>query len=181
MSLHLVFLHGPVAAGKYTVAGELAALTGFELYHNHLVVDEVLRQHPFGTPEFVARRDRLWRDFFAQFPRPDRARLIFTFNPENTVPQAFIDWLFTELPCRGVQLLSIGLTASETAIEERIGSKQRRRFKKLTDVALYRQLRDRGTFATPLIPRTDLLIDTGTASPGAAARQIAAHFQLTGP
>ena len=30
-SVNLVFLHGPAAAGKYTVARELAALTGFEL------------------------------------------------------------------------------------------------------------------------------------------------------
>ena len=66
--MHLVFLHGPAAAGKYTVAKELAALTGFELYHNHLVVDAVLRQHPFGTPGFVTMRDRLWREFFAQSP-----------------------------------------------------------------------------------------------------------------
>jgi hypothetical protein len=51
-------------------------------------------------------------------------------------------------------------------------------FKKLTDVALYRQLRDSGTFATPHIPRTDLRIDTGVTMPGAAARQIADCFQL---
>lgn len=173
----LLFLHGPAAAGKYTVARQFAALTGFELYHNHLVVDEVLRQHPFGTPEFVARRDRLWRDFFAQFPGPGRARIIFTFNPENTVPQEFIDWLFSELPRRGVELRSVGLTASEAVLEARIGSEQRQQFKKLTDVALYRRLRDGGAFATPLIPRTDLWIDTGRLAPAEAAAQIARHFK----
>ena len=48
----LLFLHGPPATGKLTVARELAALTGWELFHNHLVVDAVLRDHPFGTPGF---------------------------------------------------------------------------------------------------------------------------------
>lgn len=176
--MHLVFIHGPAAAGKYTVAKELAALTGFELYHNHLAVDEVLKTHAFGTPGFVAERDRLWRDFFAQFPGPDRANIIFTFNPENTVPQAFIDWLFTEPARRGVKFASVEITADETVIESRIASKQRQQFKKLTDVVLYRQLRDSGVFATPIIPRTDLHIDSGKLAPAEAAGRIAVHFRL---
>ena len=174
----LVFLHGPAAAGKYTVARELAMLTGFELYHNHLVVDEVLKSHAFGTPGFVAERDRRWREFFAQYPGPARPNIIFTFNPENTVPQAFIDWLFTELARRGLQLHSVEITASEAVIESRLCTTQRQQFRKLTDVALYRQLRASGAFAMPFIPRTDLRIDTGTTAPADAARRLSAHFRL---
>ena len=174
----LVFLHGPAAAGKYTVGRELAAGTGFELYHNHLVVDEVLKQHAFGTPGFVAERDRRWREHFAAAAADPRRRLIFTFNPENSVPQAFIDWLFTELPARGTTLHSVGLVLSEPAIEARLGSDQRKGFRKLTDLALYRQLRDTGTFATPIIPRTDLEIDTEHATPSDSADCIARHFNL---
>jgi len=176
--VHLLFLHGPAAAGKYTVAKELAARTGFELYHNHLVVDEVLKTHAFGTPGFVADRDRLWREFFTQFPGSGRANIIFTFNPENTVPQAFIDWLFAEPVRRGVKLTSVEITADEATIESRIASKQRQQFRKLTDLALYRQLRDSGAFATPLIPRTDLRIDTGKVPPAEAAAQIVRQFGL---
>lgn len=176
--MHLLFLHGPAAAGKYTVAKKLAALTGYELYHNHLVVDEVLKNHVFGTPGFVAERDRRWREYFAQFPGPGRANLIFTFNPENSVPQAFIDWLFAEPVRRGVKLTSVEITADETVIESRIASQQRQQFKKLTDVALYRRLRDTGAFATPLIPRTELRIDTGKVLPAEAAALIARQFGL---
>ena len=175
--MHLLFLHGPAAAGKYTVVKEFAALTGFELYHNHLVVDEVLKTLAFGTPGFVAERDRLWRDFFTQFPRPGRANIIFTFNPENTVPQAFIDWLFGELPRRGVTLYSVEVTASEAVIETRLASASRQQFRKLTDLALYRQLRAAGAFSSPIIPRTDLRIDTGTVASSEAARHIAARLR----
>lgn len=174
----LVFLHGPVAAGKYTVGRELAARTGFELYHNHLVVDEVLKEHAFGTPGFVAERDRRWRQHFAAAAGDSQRRLIFTFNPENSVPQAFIDWLFTELPARGTTLHSVGLILNEAAIESRLATDQRKGFRKLTDLALYRQLRDSGTFATPLIPRTDLTIDTEHSTPAASAGHITQHFHL---
>jgi len=175
----LAFLHGPAAAGKYTVGRELAARTGFELYHNHLVVDEVLKRHPFGTPGFVRERDRLWREHFAAAvaAQPPR-RLIFTFNPENTVPQAFIDWVFAELPARGATVHSVGLVLSEGAIEARLATDQRKGFRKLTDLALYRQLRDAGTFTTPVIPRTDLQIDTEHAAPAESAALIAKYFNL---
>jgi hypothetical protein len=176
----LVFIHGPAAAGKYTVGRELAARTGFEFYHNHLVVDAVLKEHAFGTPGFVSERDRRWREHFAAAAADPRRRLIFTFNPENSVPQAFIDWVFTELPARGTTLYSVGVVLSEAAIEARLATDQRKGFRKLTDLDLYRQLRAAGTFATPLIPRTDLTIDTEHTAPADSAAQIVAHFRLGG-
>lgn len=174
----LLFLHGPPAAGKYTVGRELAARTSFELYHNHLVVDEVLKRHAFGTPGFIAERDRRWREHLGAAAGDPAGRVIFTFNPENSVPQTFVDWLFAELPARGATLHSIGLFPGEAAIEARLASAQRQSFRKLVDLDLYRRLRDAGTFATPRIPRTDLEIDTERSTPAESARLIAAHFGL---
>jgi hypothetical protein len=171
--VHLIFIHGAPATGKYTVARELAALTGHELYHNHLVVDEVLKTHAFGSPGFVAERDRRWREHFTTAAGDPGRKLLFTFNPENTVPQAFIDWMFTDLPRRGVKLFSVQLIASEADIEARLNSTQRQGFKKLTDLEFYRQLRDSGAFATPVLPPADLVLDTGRHSPVEAARLIA--------
>lgn len=172
----LVFIHGAPATGKYTVGRELAALTGFELYHNHLVVDEVLKHHAFGTPGFVAERGQAWRTHLTTAARDPVRRIIFTFNAEDSVPQDFIDWLFADL--RGVMLHSVRLDLAEPSIEARLASAQRQSFRKLTDLALYRQLRDRGAFARPTIPRTDLVIDTGETSPRDAAARIADHFGL---
>jgi hypothetical protein len=170
--MKLVFVHGPAAVGKYTVGRELAVLTGCEFYHNHLVVDEVLKYHTFGTPGFIEHRDRLWREHFEKALREKKTGLIFTFNPENTVPQAFLDWLFDSCQRAGVPLVSVELTASERAIETRLATTQRQQFKKLTDLALYRRLRDSGAFLSPVVPRTDLRIDTEKNGPKEAARLI---------
>src|SRR3712207_8263459 len=40
MSTHLLFLHGPPAVGKLTVARRVAELTGWRLFHNHLRSEE---------------------------------------------------------------------------------------------------------------------------------------------
>jgi hypothetical protein len=175
----LIFLHGPPATGKYTIGRELAARTGLELFHNHLVVDAVLARHAFGSPEFVAERDRLWRERLEVVGRDGARGVIFTFNPENSVPQAFIDWLFAALPrANAVALHSVAVTASEAVIESRLASAQRQGFRKLTDLALYRQLRAAGVFDSPRIPRSDLTIDSEQLTPAMAAEQIARTFAL---
>ena len=33
--MNLIFIYGPPATGKLTIATELAALTGYTLFHNH--------------------------------------------------------------------------------------------------------------------------------------------------
>ncbi|KAI9012205.1 hypothetical protein DFJ74DRAFT_296421 [Hyaloraphidium curvatum] len=177
--MRLVFLYGAPATGKYTVGRELAALTRFELYHNHLVVDDVLRRHAFGTPGFIAERDDAWREHLGAAARRKEGGLIFTFNPENSVPQGFIDWLFADLPREtGSTLFSVELVAPESEIEARLASEQRQGFKKLTDLELHRRLREDGVFQTPVIPRTDLWINTVGLPPGEAARQISERLSL---
>jgi len=176
--MNLLFLHGRPATGKLTIARKLVTLTGYQLYHNHVAVDEALQLHAFGTAGFVQARDRLWRTYLMRVAGEQPAGVIFTFNPENSVPQEFINWLFDGWATAGGTVLSVELGARESVIESRIPISQRRHFKKLTDPALYRQLRAEGAFDKPVIPRSDLRIDTGRMSPDEAAREIVARFDL---
>jgi hypothetical protein len=168
-----VFLHGPPAVGKLTIARELAARTGLRLFHNHLTVDLALSLYDFGTPGFVALREEVWLAAIHRSLADRLPGMIFTFNPESSVPQRFIDELFAEVPRRGGTLVSVGITASEAEIERRLVSEARRQHGKLVDLGLYRQLRARGVFASPLIPRTDLEIDSERVLPATAAARIA--------
>jgi hypothetical protein len=99
--------------------------------------------------------------------------LIFTFNPENTVSQHYVDGLFAKVAAAGGEVIPVELFANESKIEERIGSESRRREGKVMDVPMYRNLRARGAFDSPVIPAPRLRIDTGEISPAEAAVQIA--------
>src|SRR5262245_57197679 len=87
--MDLVFLHGPPAVGKLTVARELARLTGFRLFHNHLTVDAVTAVFDFGTEPFITLREHIWLTVFAEAARHD-VSLVFTFTPERTVRPSFV-------------------------------------------------------------------------------------------
>jgi len=51
--MKLVFIYGSPAAGKLTVAYEVAARTGFKVFHNHLTINCVRPIFDFGTPPFA--------------------------------------------------------------------------------------------------------------------------------
>jgi len=87
--MKLIFLYGAPAVGKLTVAQELARLTGYRLFHNHLTVDLVSSLFPFGSEPFVQLREKIWLAAFAQAARQN-VSLIFTFNPERSVRERFI-------------------------------------------------------------------------------------------
>src|SRR5712692_6817289 len=50
--MKLVFIYGPPASGKLTVATELAKLTGFRLFDNHVSIQFVQSIFEFGTKTF---------------------------------------------------------------------------------------------------------------------------------
>jgi len=175
--MKLLLLHGPPAVGKLTIGREVAARTGWRLFHNHLVVDLVLAVYDFGTPGFVALREQLWLAVFRQALADRLPGLIFTFNPENSVPQRFIDELVVEVAARGGEVIPIELTAREAEIERRIDTASRRQHGKLVDRALYRKLRDSGVFGTPVMPSPRLRVDTGQVTPPEAAERIIAALQ----
>ena len=172
--MKLVLIYGRPAVGKLTVARELSRLTGWRLFHNHLTVNLALALHEFGTPGFVALRDRIWREAFASAAAAKLPFLIFTFNPEATVPQRFIDELMCLVAADGGEVIPVELTASEPDIERRLGSKERAREGKALDAATYARLRGLGSFDSPAMPRPRLSIDTSKSLPEESARRIAA-------
>ncbi len=175
--MRLLFLYGPPAAGKLTIARDVAARTGWRLFHNHLTVNLALALYDFGTPGFIALREKIWLDVlrYAMADTSLPGGLIFTFNPENSVPQRFIDELFAELTLQGGEVIAVELTAEERVIEARLANSSRVENGKLVDLALYRQLRAAGVFDSPVIPAAARLqLDTGKLSVGESVDRIVA-------
>ncbi len=175
--MNLVFLYGRPAVGKLTVARRLAELAGLRLFHNHLVVDTALSLYDFGTEGFVALRAALWDACLAQvLADRDSAGLVFTFNPERTVSQAAVDGWFRDWRHAGIAVHVVELVCDEATLEARMGAGSRQPTGKLTDVALYRRLRDDGAFDSPVIPGPALRVDTTAQSPEQSASEIFANL-----
>lgn len=175
--MQLIFIHGPAAAGKLTVARELEALTRYPVFHNHLVLDAVGSVFPFGSEPFIRLRQQFWLAMFEAAAKADRS-LIFTFAPENTVPDDFIDRTIEVVEAFGGRVLFVRLTVSVEDQERRVVSPERHAFHKLTSVEVLRRFRNSGAADYRPIPDSGLTIDTGEASPAQAAARIVQAFAL---
>jgi chloramphenicol 3-O-phosphotransferase len=171
--MKLVFLHGPPAVGKLTIARALAALTGFRLFHNHLTVDLVSSLFPFGSEPFILLREQIWLAAFGEAAR-NNVSLIFTFNPERTVRERFVRDAIDMVGSAGGQVTFIELTCAEEELERRMGDASRKEFGKLASVEQYRSLQDAGAFQFPKLPE-GLLLDTTNRLPAETAKLISEH------
>ena len=169
--MQLVFLYGPPASGKLTIAKELASRTGVALFHNHLVVDAVSAVFPFGSPEFIRLRERFWLDMFQAAAVAGRS-LIFTFCPESTVAADFPSRVAAIVEDTGGRVLFVALRLDRAEQERRLVNADRAAFGKLRSVEILRQLHDDVDRCTAAMPAAALTIDTNEVRPGEAAGEI---------
>jgi chloramphenicol 3-O-phosphotransferase len=173
--MKLVFLHGPPAAGKLTIGRELAALTDFGLFHNHLTVDLVSSLFLFGSEPFILLREQVWLAAFAEAVRND-VSLIFTFAPEHTVRERFVQETVDLVAAAGGQVIFVQLICSEEELDRRVEEASRKGLGKLSSVEEYRTLRDAGAFQFPQLPN-GLILDVTTLKPAESAQLIRDYIE----
>jgi adenylylsulfate kinase-like enzyme len=176
--MRLIFLYGLPGAGKLTVARELGSLTGWNIFHNHLTVDLLLSVFSFGSPEFVELRQQIWLSVIDAAAATDTEGLIFTFNPENSVRQGFVDAVQTVIAKHRGTIDFVEIFCEEAVLEVRLDTPNRRQMKKLLSVELFRELRGQGVFDSPQMPRPQLRVDTTHQSPQESAAQILKELEL---
>ena len=176
MKSQVVLLFGRPGVGKFTVGQVLAAETGFRLLHNHAVVDLVEALFAFGTPAFVALRERLWLEAVDAALAASVPGLILTFAPERTVPQSFLDELRGRTESNGGALRLVELRCAPAALDRRIEDGSREHFGKLRDAKRYHEMEAAGVFTRPIMPPAEMVVETTDVTPDEVARRIAVHL-----
>jgi len=169
--LQLVFIYGPTASGKLTVARELCKLRPYKLFHRHLVEDMAAAVFPREGEHFMRVREYSLLQVFREATEAN-VSLVFTFLPERTTRESFISHTCVIVDRLGGQMAFVELTCPEDVIESRLANPDRRAWGKITDVAEYRALRDKGRFGYHYLPIPRVRIDTSEVSATDAAARI---------
>ena len=177
--MKLIFLYGLPATGKLTIAQEVASLTGYKLFHNHLAVDLLLSVFEFGSPAFVNLREQIWLSVFEQACRSGIPGLIFTFAPERTVRPKFIREACDAVKQWGDEIDFVELVCPLSELKLRLDAPSRQNYQKLTSLSLFEQLHADGTFDSSYMPKPWLTLDTSLCTPKQAASQIVKTLGLT--
>jgi len=169
-SPRLVFLYGPPAVGKLTVARAIAGREPFKVLHNHVAIDPVVEVLPFGTPAFWRIVGGLRRDLVAAAAE-EGIDLIYTFvfAPGD---EQHVEDIVTAYEERGGSVLFVQLLASRDVLLRRVLAEDRKLHGKISEPATLEPLLDQYDNFTASIGREDLVIDLGTTSAAEAAEQI---------
>ncbi len=176
--MRLIFMYGLPATGKLTVGKELAAITGYKLFHNHLAVDLLLSVFEFGSPQFIELRETIWLSVFASAAQANLPGLVFTFAPETTVRPQFLTNAIKTVENYGGEVDFVQLICPISELKQRLENESRKQYQKLASVDLFEQLHEAGIFATGPMPKPAITIDTAQCTPAEAASRIARELNL---
>jgi hypothetical protein len=173
--MKLILIYGAPAAGKYTVGTELARLTGYKLFHNHLSIDCVKPVIDFGTPAFWRVIKVIRNETIAEAAR-EGISVIHTFCYEFGADDKQLAELIAAAEDNGGEIHLVLLLASKEVRRQRMANDSRVQLQKLTDPKAV----DRSTCVLdrPFPGRETLEIETTALSPEAAANQIIEHYKL---
>jgi hypothetical protein len=172
-----LFIYGPPAVGKLTVAKSVVAVRpAFKLFHNHVVVDTVAALFPFGHRTYFDLVGRFRRELIEAAARHGLDLVItYAYALED---EAAVEGYSNLVRACGGQLLGVQLTAPPDTLAERVSLRSRRAYGKLNDAALLRDVLARWDFSQRIPNAPTLSIDTTVVGPADAASRIIEHYGL---
>ena len=173
--MKVIFLYGPPASGKLTIAKKLAEKTGISLFHNHLTFDlaEVLYE-PFTQPFYDYCAD-LRLDVFgdAKLAHQD---LIFTFFYIPPDDDHFVNKIIHIAGEDNVKFVKI--EASSDTLLDRVENKDRAKYSKINSKDVLTRYLKENNWSESIEKTDSLIISTDNLTPDDAVQKIIEEYDL---
>jgi adenylylsulfate kinase-like enzyme len=130
----LIFLHGPPASGKYTIARRLHAAWGALNFHNHVTLDVASSLFEFGTPEFWNLAHRLRLIALEAKASDPNATVVFTScysQPDDDADVAALEEVVAE---HGGEFIPVYLQCGIDELRRRVDGGSRAAMRKVTTI-----------------------------------------------
>lgn len=176
--MKLIILYGPPGVGKLTVAQELARLTGFPIFHNHLSIDYAASLFEWGSPDYIRLLRSLRLFTFQQLAQLGSRGLIFTFVYTPPSSDEFIQQVLAVCQQPSIEVLFVKVEARREVLLQRVVLPERRLHKKLSRPERLIQMLDEQNALQRIGFVDSLVVDTSDQNPEASAQQIAKHYGL---
>jgi dephospho-CoA kinase len=175
--MKLIFIYGSPAVGKYTVANEIAKVTNYKVFHNHLTVDAILPIFEFGTPPFTKLNDEFRKLLIAE-AISNNVNLISTYCYAKDLDDERVEELLKLVEENGGEVGLVLLTCERKQLETRVLAESRQKFEKVKTVELLNEVLEKYELFSTIPNRESLVIDNTNLSAETVAEQIIKQFYL---
>ena len=164
--MKLIFLYGPPASGKYTIAKAIAQKTGYKLFHNHLTVDLAKGVFDYGTKAFWELIHKIRLDIFEKAAKENISGMIFTYVYEKDNDDSFVKQVLEKVNSNGGEIIFIQIYCDKETLLKRVKEDSRKQFQKVkTEEELLEMLTHGDLFSeipfveNNIIDNTNLTVD----------------------
>lgn len=180
----VVFIYGPIAVGKLTVAKILSEKLGYKLSHNHHINDFL--KEVFGGSNYLSDRmkERL-RYYFLKNVVEAKINLVVTHcYDHNFVSRTglsdpkYVETLEKRLTNLGATFFPVHIKADSKALLKRVSMASRQKFYKLVDKKIMREILPKKDYNTSPKLKNNLVIDNTDLSPKKVVNMIIKHFKI---
>jgi broad-specificity NMP kinase len=175
--MKLILIYGAPAAGKLTVANEIAAQTGFKVFHNHLTIDAIAPIFPFGTESFWKLVHSFRVETVAEAARAGQ-NLIYTFCYAKDADDPHVEKIFNAVETNGGEVCFVLLKCERKELEKRVLEESRKKFRKVNNLEVLSEVLDKYELFSPVNNHESLVIDNTHLSPEKTAKEIIEHYDL---
>lgn len=168
--MKIVFIYGPPAAGKLTVAEELVKLTNYKLYHNHLSADLLLSVLKFCSKEHLHLTDLFRLEILKAAAKQKVNGMIITSCYAHQLDKNSVNDLIKLAKKIKAEINFVYLRPENEELFRRVSGESRKRYKKLKDVQKLKASLKKWDF--PPIPFTENLLINNTHIPAKKVAQI---------
>jgi len=174
--MKLIFIYGPPATGKLTIAEKLSEVTGIPIFHNHLSRDLVKDIYGDQLSSNYSLVQKIRNDVFS-YCAEHNTDLIFTFVYGGTVDDEIVKQHMSSIEANGGEVTFVKLTAKQEDLLKRVNNESRKRYKKLLDAEILEDfLKSNGDLSMPFV--SSLLVDTSELEPEDAVSYIVSELKL---
>lgn len=175
--MKLVFLHGAPATGKLTVAKALLRSVPGRLFDNHAALDVARTVFDFGAPGFWRLVHAVRSSVLDASAEHGVALVVATYCYAEPEDRPAFERFEAIVQRHGGEVLPVFLHCSKEEVIRRLGNADRAERRKITSEKGLSEFLAQYNISP--VPRTDcLVLDSGTRSADATARQIIRHFDL---
>jgi hypothetical protein len=175
--MNLVFIYGPPGVGKLSVARELARLTGYKLFDNHVSIRCAESVFDFGTEPFWRIVGTI-RDLVFEEAAANGVSLVTTFVYSHPQDLPGFERRCASFESRGGRVLLVRLLCDREELERRLPRPGRAEAGKLASLEMFRELLTRHDLFSPVPGRGSLEIDNTALAPEEVAGLIVKHYHL---